>query len=340
MEEVSKYTDFLFYHAEDGTVKVQVIADPELETIWTTQKGMSEIFGVEENTITYHLKNIFESGELQREATTQFFRVVRLEGKRNVKRSIEFFNLDTIISVGYRVNSLKATQFRVWATAVLKEFLIKGFALDDERLKKGGQLFGKNYFDELLERIREIRASERMFYQKLTDIFAQSVDYDKESHVTRHFYACIQNKLEYAVIGKTAAEIIISRADHTQQYMGLKTWKDIKRGGKIQLSDAKVAKNYMTYEELDELNKLVNFCLDGAEIATTRRRLITMEGWIQQINAILSLYGYAQLEGSGKYSHGQAEKHAETEYERFRPIQDRQYLSDFDHLLDEIMPAK
>lgn len=333
MDEVKRFRDFLFYNSEDGTIKVQVIADAEQETIWTTQKGMSEIFGVEVPAISKHLKNIFETQELQEEATVSKMEIVQTEGGRSVKRLKEVYNLDVIIAVGYRVNSVKATRFRIWATGVLREYLIKGFVLDDERLKKGGKLFDRNYFDELLERIREIRASERMFYQKLTDIFTQSVDYERDSLVTKEFYASIQNKLEYAVIGKTAAEIIISRADHQKEYMGLKTWKDVQRHGKIQLSDAKVAKNYMTYEELSELNKLVNFCLDGAEIATTRGRVITMQGWIEQINAILSMYGYELLKGLGTRTREQAEAHAESEYEKFRPIQDANFISDFDRMV-------
>lgn len=333
MDKVQKYRDFLFYNSEDGTIKVQVIADSEQETIWTTQKGMSEIFGVEVPAINKHLKNIFETQELQEAATVSKMEIVQMEGERSVKRLKEVYNLDVIIAVGYRVNSVKATKFRIWATSVLREFLIKGFAMDDERLKKGGKLFDRNYFDELLERIREIRASERMFYQKLTDLFAQSVDYDRDSPITKEFYASIQNKLEFAVVGKTAPEIIISRADHQKEYMGLKTWKDVQRRGKIQLSDAKVAKNYMTYEELAELNRLVNFCLDGAEIATTRGRVITMQGWIEQINAILSMYGYELLKGMGTRTREEAEVHATSEYEKFRPIQDANFLSDFDRMV-------
>lgn len=340
MNEIEKYTDFLFYNSEDGNIKVQVIADPETETIWTTQKGMSEIFGVEEHTITYHLGNVFDSGELNRGATTRKIRVVRQEGGREVKRPIDFYNLDVIIAVGYRVNSLKATKFRIWATGILREYLIKGFALDDERLKQGGRLFDKNYFDELLERIREIRASERMFYQKLTDIFAQSFDYDKTSPITKEFYASVQNKLEYAVIGKTAAEIVTERADHRKEYMGLLTWKDEKRGGKIQLSDAKVAKNYMTHEELSELNQLVGICLDSAEISVKKKRAITMQGWIEQVNAILSIHGYELLKDAGKISADDAKVHAKIEYEKFRPIQDANFISDFDSAVGKIKGEK
>lgn len=222
--EVETYTNFLFYNSEDGKTCIQVIADVGAETIWTTQKGMAQIFGVEVPTINYHLKEIFASNELEENSVIRKIRITADDGKKYLTNC---YNLDAIISVGYRVNSLQATRFRQWASGVLKEFMIKGFALDDERLKQGGTMFGKRYFDELLERIREIRASERMFYQKLTDIFAQSYDYDKSAQITFDFYSSIQNKLEYAVIGQTAAEIIIDRADCSKEHMGLKTWRDV-----------------------------------------------------------------------------------------------------------------
>jgi len=208
-----------------------------------------------------------------------------------------YYNLDAIISVGYRVNSAQATRFRIWATQILKEYLVKGFALDDERLKRGGQMFGKNYFEELLERVREIRASERMFYQKLTDIYAQSIDYDKDAHISKEFFSSIQNKLEYAVIGQTAAEIITSRADHRLPNMGLRTWKDSKKGGKVQFGDTKVAKNYMNSEELSELNQLVNVCLESAELRVRHGHPIRMAEWIAQINSLLTMHGYTLLAG-------------------------------------------
>ena len=223
---------------------------------------------------------------------------------------------------------------------LLKEFMIKGFALDDERLKQGGTVFGKRYFDELLERIREIRASERMFYQKLTDIFAQSYDYDKTAQITFDFYSSIQNKLEYAVIGQTAAEIIIDRADSRKEHMGLKTWRDVGKGGKIQLSDTYVAKNYMTREELSELNQLVNICLDNAELSVKRGRPISMQGWVEQVNAILSLHGYTLLTGKGTRSSADAKAHAKAEYEKFRPIQDEHFVSDFDKMVAKTLKNK
>ena len=330
MDELETYTDFIFYNSEDGTTKVQVMADAGAETIWTTQKGMSQIFGVEVPTINYHLKEVFASGELDENSVIRKIRITADDGKKYLTNC---YNLDAIISVGYRVNSLQATRFRQWATRVLKEYMIKGFALDDERLKQGSTVFGKRYFDELLERIREIRASERMFYQKLTDIFAQSYDYDKKAQITLDFYSSIQNKLEYAVIGQTAAEIIVARADSQKEYMGLKTWRDVAKGGKIQLSDTYIAKNYMSHEELSELNQLVNICLDNAELSVKRGRAISMQGWVEQVNAILTLHGYSLLAGKGSCSAADAKDHAKREYEKFRPVQDANYISDLDEML-------
>ena len=334
MADIEKYTDFLFYNSEDGTTKVQVLADRESETIWTTQKGMSEIFGTTPQNITIHLKNIFDGGELEESAVCKEILHTGSDGKNY---RTKFYSLDAIISVGYRINSAQATRFRIWATQVLKEYLIKGFALDDERLKQGGRMFDKNYFDELLERVREIRASERMFYQKLTDIYAQSRDYDKTAPITKEFYASIQNRLEFAVIGQTAAEIIVSRANHKLPNMGLTTWKESKKGGKIQLSDTRTAKNYMTHEELSELNQLVSLCLDSAELTVKRGRFIFMAEWIEQINSILKMHGYALLAGKGTVSKERGEAHARIEYDKFRPIQDAAYLSDFDKLVDRTL---
>lgn len=332
--EIEQYTNFLFYNTEDGKTSIQVIADAGAETIWTTQKGMAQIFGVEVPAISKHLKNIFDSNELDEKAVVSKMEITADDGKKYLTNC---YNLDAIISVGYRVNSVQATRFRKWATGVLKEFMIKGFALDDERLKQGSTVFGKQYFDELLERIREIRASERMFYQKLTDIFAQSYDYDKTAQITFDFYSSIQNKLEYAVIGQTAAEIIIDRADSSKEHMGLKTWRDVGKGGKIQLSDTYVAKNYMTHEELSELNQLVNICLDNAELSVKRGRPISMQGWVEQVNAILSLHGYALLSGKGLCSRANAKAHAKAEYEKFRPMQDARYISDFDKMVEKTL---
>lgn len=253
MKDIEAVQNFLFYNSEDGSVKVQVVVDAETETIWASQKAIAELFGVTVPNISYHLKRIFESGEVAPDMAIKEILIPIQNGARGLSDTkIRYYNLDAIISVGYRVNSIRATHFRIWATSVLKEFMVKGYVLDDERLKKGGNIFGKDYFDELLERVQEIRASERLFYQKLTDIFAESVDYDPQSQICHDFYASIQNKLEYAVIGKTAAEIITSRADASHPTMGLLTWKSCQKGGKIQLSDTMIAKNYMTHDELRE----------------------------------------------------------------------------------------
>ncbi len=255
----------------------------ENETFWLSQKAMGELFGVESNTITYHLKEIYNSGELQEKATTRKFRVVQKEGNRNVTREIDFYNLDTIISVGYRVNSSQAKQFRIWATQTLKEFIIKGFVLNDEMLKNG-KAFGKDYFDELLERIREIRSSERRLYQKLGDIFEQcSADYSKNAEETKLFYKMVQNKLHFAITGKTAAEIIFDRADKTKDYMGLTNWKN-SPDGKILKSDVSTAKNYLNENEIGDLNLLVSAFLDLAEFQARRNQLMNMNDWLERTN--------------------------------------------------------
>ncbi|MEA3342196.1 MAG: virulence RhuM family protein, partial [Chloroflexota bacterium] len=309
-------------------VKIGVVL--QNETVWLTQKAMAELFGVESHTITYHLKSIYQSGELEKEATARKIRAVQNEGGRQVERKLEFYNLDAIISVGYRVNSRQATQFRIWATKTLKEFLIKGFALDDQRLKQGGQLFGKDYFDELLERIREIRASERRFYQKITDIYAQcSADYDSKAQVTRDFYATVQNKLHWAITGKTAAEIIYSTANAKKAYMGLTTWKNAP-DGKILKSDTAIAKNYLSQEHVTELNRIISAYLDLAENRAERQILIKMEDWVEFLDRFLELADYPILAHKGKISALEARLKAAQEYEVFREIQDRDYLSDFD----------
>lgn len=253
--------EFLLYTAPGGDIKVDVYFMDE--TVWLTQKKMAELFNVDVRTVSDHLKNIYKSGELTEEATIRRNRIVQKEGNRNVEREVAFYNLDAIISVGYRVNSTQATQFRIWATKTLREYIIKGFVLDDERLKNGTH-FGKDYFDELLERIREIRASERRFYQKITDIYSQcSIDYNKDAEITKKFYATVQNKLHWAITHETAAEIIVSRADSSKPHMGLTSWKD-GPNGKIHQTDVSVAKNYLAQQEITELNRLVNMYLDYA----------------------------------------------------------------------------
>lgn len=322
-----KQTNFLLYTSEAGKINIAVVlAD---ETVWLTQKAMGELFGVESHTINYHLKEIYRSGELNELATTRKIRVVQNEGNRDVNRNLDFYNLDAIISIGYRVNSYQATQFRIWATKTLKEFIIKGFVLDDERLKKGGKVFGKDYFEELLEKIREIRASERRFYQKITDIYALSVDYDKKSPLTRDFFASVQNKLHWAITGKTAAEIIYSSADAKQIFMGLKTWKNA-LDGKILKSDVIIAKNYLNEKHIKELERIISAYLDLAENRAQRQILMKMTDWIEFLNNFLELSDYPILKDAGKVSQLEAKFKAEQEYETYRKIQDKNYISDFD----------
>jgi len=269
-----QFNDILLYTSPDGAVKIEVIY--EGETFWLSQKKIAQLFGVESNTITYHLKEIYQSGELEPDPTARKFRVVQREGSRDVTRQIDFYNLDVVIAVGYRVNSYQATQFRIWATNTLKEFIIKGFVMDDERLKQGKN-FGKDYFNELIERVREIRASERRFYQKITDIYEQcSIDYDSKSPTTQTFFKTVQNKLEWAITGKTAAEIIASRASADQPKMGLQTWKNAPEG-KIIKSDVTVAKNYLIEKEIKELERIVTMYLDYAENQAARQISMKMQ---------------------------------------------------------------
>lgn len=334
---VDKYSQFIFYQGEDGSVKIQVILGDE--TIWATQNSIAEIFETTKQNVSYHLSNIYREGELVKGATVKKILTVQREGSRNVSRNIEFYNLDVIISVGYRISSPKATTFRIWATSVLKEYMIKGFALDDERLKQGKQAFGKDYFDELLERIREIRASERRIYLKITDIYATAIDYDKNAPITQLFFKTVQNKLEYAITKHTASEIIRSRADSNKPNMGLTTWKNIRKGGKIQKSDVGVAKNYLTEDEISELNILVNMYLDYAELQAKRNRTMTMKDWAEKLDTFLQFNEYDLLKDSGRMRADVAKSFAEKEYDKFRVIQDREYKSDyerFDEAVDEI----
>jgi hypothetical protein len=319
-------SNIIFYTTPDGQVNIQV--QYEDGSFWLTQKRIAELFGVDVRTVNEHLQNIYQSDELQRESTIRKIRIVQQEGKREVSRELEFYNLDAIIAVGYRVNSYQATQFRIWATNTLKEFVIKGFVLDDERLKQG-KSFGKDYFDELLERIREIRASERRFYQKITDIYALSVDYDKNSPMTKGFFATVQNKLHWAITGKTAAEIIYTSADAAKLYMGLTTWKHAPEG-KILKSDALVAKNYLNEAHIKELNRIVSAYLDLAENRAARGIVTNMQEWVQFLNHFLELSQYPILQDKGKVSALEAKLKAEQEYEIYRKIQDENYISDFD----------
>lgn len=327
-------TDFMFYSSDKGTTNIQVILDDKNETVWVSQNSMAEIFDASKQTISYHLGNIYKEGELNRFATVKEILTVQEEGGRSVQRSIEFYNLDSIISVGYRVSSQKATMFRIWANSVLKNYLVKGFAIDDDRLKQGKNLFDKDYFDELIEIVREIRASERRFYQKITDLYATAIDYDSKSAITRNFFATVQNKLEYAITHHTAPEIIKLRASSKKPNMGLTSWKNEKKGGKIQKSDVGVAKNYLQKEEISELNTLVNMYLDFAELQAKRGVTMTMMQWAEKLDSFLKFNEYDLLSDSGKIRKDVAKKFAEREYEKFRPIQDREFKSDFDKLVE------
>lgn len=320
-------SQFLMYTSPKGEVKIEVVFQDE--NIWLSQKKMGELFNVESHTITYHLKEIFRSQELDENSTTRKIRVVQKEGNRAVTREIDFYNLDAIIAVGYRVNSFEATQFRIWATQTLKEFIIKGFAMDDKRLKNGTH-FGKDYFRELLERVRAIRASERRIYQQITDIFAQcSIDYDKNSDITKTFYAMVQNKFHYAISGHTAAEIIHSEADSTKPHMGLKTWKR-SPDGPVNKSDTTIAKNYLDESEIKKLERLVTGFFDYLERLIENETLFKMEDLAKSVGEFLAFNKYEILDGSGNISHARAEKKAHTEYEKFKMIQDRTLESDFD----------
>lgn len=339
MGELEQEKNFLFYTTDDGTTNIQVILDDD--TVWVTQAGMADVFDTTKQNISYHLNNIYEEGELNKYATVKEILTVQKEGKRSVQRNIEFYNLDAIISVGYRVNSPKATLFRIWATNILKEYLIKGFALDDDRLKQGKTLFDKDYFDELIERVREIRASERRFYQKITDIYAQcSIDYDSKAQITRTFFATVQNKLEYAITHHTAPEIIKLRADSKKPNMGLTSWKNEKRGGKIMKSDVSVAKNYLKHEEISELNALVNMYLDYAELQAKKGRTMTMAEWVDKLDAFLKFNEYDLLDDAGKIRSDVAKKFAESEYSKFRIVQDKEFKSDFDKMVEGVKSGK
>lgn len=326
--------EFLIFTAQAG--KNSIEARYEDETIWLSQKLMSELFQVETNTINYHLKEIYKSGEADENRTIRNFRIVQTEGKRQVERNVEFYNLDAIISVGYRVNSIRATQFRQWATKVLKDFAIKGFVLDKKRLENGTYL-NENYFEELLAEIREIRLSERKFYQKVTDIYATSLDYNKDAVVTKEFFAKVQNKLHFAIHGNTASELIYIRVDSTKEKMGLTSWKNSPEG-KIIKTDVSIAKNYLSKKELDELGKIVNAFLDLAENRAKRKIPMTMEDWSKRIDEFLKFDDRDILTNSGKITAELAKDKAESEFEKYRIIQDQLFESDFDKELKKLKP--
>lgn len=334
---IGEFSNFMLYSSGESKVSVQVLIDKHHNTIWATQKSIAELFGVNKSSVSRHISNIYKEGELSKDMTVAKIATVVNRGIRgSVTEYIDYYNLDVIISVGYRISNYKATQFRIWATKVLKEYMVKGFALDDERLKQGQGIFGKDFFKELLERIREIRASERMFYEKITDIFRDcSEDYDPKSPISRKFYSEMQNKFHYAIHQHTASEIIRERADSTKPHMGLTSWKRQKEGGKVYKSDAVIAKNYLQEGEITALNKLVNMFLDYAErMAEKRTGSYKMEDWAKRLDMFLNFNEYPILENSGKVSHEVAKRFAETEYSKFRVIQDREYKSDFNKLID------
>jgi hypothetical protein len=335
MTEPQKPSDgqIILYRTSDGAVRVEVIY--QADTFWLSQKQLSELFDVDVRTVNEHLQNIYKSGELLESSTIRKFRRVQREGKREVAREIDFYNLDATISVGYRVNSAQATQFRIWATQTLREFIVKGFVLDDERLKLNKR-FGKDYFDELLERIREIRASERRFYLKITDIYEQcSIDYDRNAEITRTFFQTVQNKLHWAVTGKTAAEIIAKRADAAKPSMGLTAWKNAPHG-KVLKSDVTVAKNYLIEREINELERIVGMYLDYAENQAARQIPMKMADWVQRLDAFLRFNEYEVLTNAGKVSAEVAKKLAEKQYETFRIQQDRDFEGDFEKEIKRI----
>ena len=325
-------TPFFLYPLPNNEGEVRALI--QRDTIWLTQRAMAQLFGCSTDNIGQHLKNIYREGELSAESTTEDFSVVQQEGTRQVQRQITFYNLDAIISIGYRVNSQKATRFRQWATKVLNEYIRKGFVMDDERLKQGETIFGKDYFRELLERVRSIRASERRIWQQITDIYAEcSTDYDRNAPTTKEFYAMIQNRFHYAITGHTAAEIIYTKADHTKEHMGLTTWKDAPEG-RILKSDVSVAKNYLSEEEIRQLERAITGFFDYIEDLVERETTFTMADFSESVDAFLNFRRYQILQGKGSISSEQAKVKAHTEYQLFNPTQ--RIDSDFDKELRKL----
>ena len=330
--------EILFYRTDNGDVRVEILLFRE--NLWLTQAKMAELFDVQKAAISKHLKNIFEEGELDKASTVSKMETVQNEGGRMVKRTPDFYNLDAIIAVGYRVNSKKATMFRIWANRVLKEYIIKGYVMDDERLKEPENFFGKDYFEEQLERIRDIRSSERRFYQKITDIYSQcSADYEAVSPITQDFFATVQNKLHFAVTHHTAAEIVYDRADSAKTNMGLTSWKNAPKG-RIRKSDVTIAKNYLNEAELGNLNEIVTMYLDYAERQARRGNIMYMRDWVERLDAFLQFNEEDILQNKGTVTAAIAKAFAENEYDKYRTIQDRLYQSDFDRLVADTEKGK
>ncbi len=328
----NSFTEFLLYTTPNGKVRVEIFLHNE--NIWLTQKLIALLFDCSIDNVSLHLKNIFESAELQENSVTEEFSITASDGK---KYKTKHYNLDAIISVGYRINSTKATLFRIWATERLKEYIIKGFTMDDERLKNPNTIFGKDYFEEQLARIRDIRSSERRMYQKVTDIYAEcSADYSPESDITKQFFATVQNKLHFAITGKTAAEIIHERANSKQPNMGLTVWKNSPKG-KIRESDVVIAKNYLNERELDHLNRIVTMYLDFAEMQAKRGIIMYMKDWVSRLDAFLKFNERQILSDAGKIGHEVAEALALKEYEKYRKEQDKNYVSDFDREVKKLL---
>ena len=330
----SSAAEYLTFVAATGENQDNIEMRYEDENIWLTQKMLATLYDVEVPTINYHIKKIFRDSELQPEATIRKFLIVQSEGSREVSRAVEHYNLQMIIAVGFKVNSERAVQFRKWVNQIAKEYTIKGWVMDDERLKRGTYLTDK-YFEEQLARVREIRASERKFYQKVTDLYATAVDYDKTAKMTKRFYATVQNKMHFAVHGHTAAELIMDRANSEKEHMGLTTWQDAP-DGKIKITDVTVAKNYLTEFEIEQLNRMVSSYLDFAESMTKRKIPLTMQDWEIRLNAFIEMFEYGLLKDAGKVSAAIAKLHAETEFEKYRITQDQLFLSDFDKYLLEL----
>ena len=326
----AEYLTFITASGESGVEAVY--AD---ENVWLSQKMMALLYDVETNTVNYHLKKAYSDQELDEESTIRNFRILRKEGTRNVERDVLHYNLKAIIAVGYKVDSEKAVQFRKWATDIIEEYTVKGFSMDDERLKRGGTVLTQQYFDELLERVREIRLSERRFYQKITDIYATALDYDAGSKTTKQFFANVQNKLHFAITGYTAAEIVYNRADSGKPHMGLTSWEGSPEG-KVHKYDVTIVKNYLSEEELNNLSRLVSGYLDLAESRAERHIPMTMKDWSERLNGLLELMDYGVLKDNGKVSAELAKQKAETEFEKYRIIQDQLYTSDFDKYLIEL----